>query len=109
MNFSISTLPFFDSQLKRLIKKYPSLKKEYADLIANLGSNPSIGTPIGNNCYKIRLAIASKGTGKSNGARLITCVQVINSTVYLLSVYDKSEQETISQKELKSLMKQVPQ
>ncbi len=64
MNFSIVPLPFFDKQLKRLTKKYPSLKQEYADLIATLASNPEIGTPIGDHCYKVRHAISSKGKGK---------------------------------------------
>jgi len=58
MNFSIVTLPFFDKQLKRLVKKYPSLKREYFDLIDALAGNPEMGTPIGDHCYKIRLAIA---------------------------------------------------
>ena len=107
MNFNITTLPFFDQQLKRLIKKYPSLKNEYAALIADLKDHPKTGTPLGNNCYKIRLAIGSKGTGKSGGARIITYVQVVNSAVYLLSIYDKGEQASISPNELKALIKQV--
>ncbi|CAN5873801.1 hypothetical protein BH11BAC7_BH11BAC7_16560 [soil metagenome] len=33
-----------------------------------LGEYPQVGTSIGNNCYKIRLAISSKGKGKSGDA-----------------------------------------
>ena len=57
---------------KRRVKKIPSLKIEIARLIADLQENPSTGTALGNDCYKIRLAIASKGKGKSGGARIIT-------------------------------------
>ena len=108
MNYNIITLPFFDKQLKRLIKKYPSLKQEYADLIAKLAHQPDAGTPIGSSCYKIRIAIASKKSGKSGGARVITYLQVINESVYLVSIYDKSEQENLSDKDLKELIKHIP-
>jgi hypothetical protein len=36
-------------------------------LIADIVANPQAGTFIGNNCYKIRLCINSKGKGKSGG------------------------------------------
>jgi hypothetical protein len=59
---------------------------------------------MGKDCYKIRMAITSKGKGKSGGSRVITCVKVINQTAYLLSIYDKSEKENISDKELDALL-----
>jgi mRNA-degrading endonuclease RelE of RelBE toxin-antitoxin system len=55
MNYSIEITALFEKQLKRLSKKFPSLKKEYAQLIALLKNEPKHGTAIGNNCYKIRL------------------------------------------------------
>ncbi|WP_310586776.1 type II toxin-antitoxin system RelE/ParE family toxin [Runella salmonicolor] len=51
------------------------------------------------------MSIASKNQGKSGGARVITCVKIINDVVYLLSVYDKSEKDAIDEKELDSLIK----
>ena len=72
MSFNLLTTSKFDKELKRLAKKYPSLKKEFSTLIFSLKENPTQGTSIGNNCYKIRLAIASKRKGKSGGARVIT-------------------------------------
>lgn len=45
-------------------------------------------------------AIASKKQGKSGGARIITFVKVIQETVYLLAVYDKSEKESLDSSEL---------
>ncbi len=76
MSYSILPTPPFDKQLKRLCKKYSSLKKEYLNLIEELEQTPELGIKIGNNCYKIRIAIASKGKGKSGGARIITNIVV---------------------------------
>jgi mRNA-degrading endonuclease RelE of RelBE toxin-antitoxin system len=105
MSYKVKTIPKFDKELKRLAKKYPSLKNEYFELVQELKQHPEQGIPIGNNCYKIRLAIASKGKGKSGGARLITYLQITDTTVFLLSIYDKSEQENIPDKELAELLK----
>ena len=76
-------------------------------MVQELKENPEQGTGIGKNCYKIRISIAFKGKGKSGGARVITHNVVDKKTVYLLSIYDKSDQETLSQKELDELLKYV--
>ena len=108
MNYSILPIPPFDRQLKRLNKKYPSLKQEFLELIERLEENPEQGTNLGNNCYKIRLAIQSKGKGKSGGARVITNFIIADATVYLLSIYDKSDKDNLTDKELEELLKFVP-
>ncbi|MFM8833062.1 MAG: type II toxin-antitoxin system RelE/ParE family toxin [Cytophagales bacterium] len=63
------------------------------------------GTPIGNNCYKIRLAISSKG--KSGGARVITYLYIQTETVYLLTLYDKSEKADLKPNELKEMIQEL--
>ena len=93
----------FQRQAKRLIKKFPSLKNELLALFEKLRREPTHGMPLGHNCYKIRLPIASKGKGKSGGARVITCVYVADKELYLLSIYDKSEQSTLTDKQIKQL------
>ena len=108
MSYKIVTIPRFEKDLKRLAKKYPSLKNEFIALVKALKDQPGQGTTLGNNCFKIRLAIASKGKGKSGGARVITCLQVQDTTVYLLSIYDKAEQENIPDKDLKDLLSLIP-
>lgn len=67
-------------------------------------SNPKQGTHLGKDCYKICIAIKSKGKGKSGGGRVISCVKVTAESVYLIAIYDKSEMETISDKELDFLL-----
>jgi len=109
MSYRIKTITVFDRQVKRLIKKFPSLKKELQTLIHELGEEPTKGTAIGHDCYKIRMAIASKGKGKSGGARVITHVLFKNNTAYLLSIYNKSDIENLSDKEVIELLKQIPE
>ncbi len=108
MSFRIKTISVFERQAKRLIKKFPSLKKEIQGLINDLKEEPQNGTSIGHNCFKIRLAIASKGKGKSGGARIITHVVFKDDTVYLLSIYDKSDIENLTDKEVMELIKLIP-
>ena len=107
MSYKIKTIPNFDKALKRLAKKFSSLKAEYIALLDSLEVEPEQGTPLGNHCFKIRLAIASKGKGKSGGARVITHIFVEGSKVFLLTIYDKSEKENISVKELQELLDQI--
>jgi hypothetical protein len=86
----------FKRELKVLVKKYPSLKSDITLLITTLETNPTLGEPLGKNCYKIRLKITSKGKGKSGGGRVITLVELINDELWLLSLYDKSDIDNVS-------------
>lgn len=108
MNYSIASIPLFDKQAKRLAKKYPSLKSDLTQLVELLTSEPEQGKALGNNFYKIRLAITSKGKGKSGGARVITYLKITDTTVFLTSIYDKSEKSTITDKELEQIFNLLP-
>jgi mRNA-degrading endonuclease RelE of RelBE toxin-antitoxin system len=107
MSYKVLASDRFDKEIKRLIRKFPSLKQEYATLILSLETEPFQGIQIKPNCFKLRLSIASKGKGKSGGARVITYVYIREETVFLLTIYDKSETETISLKELDRLLREV--
>jgi mRNA-degrading endonuclease RelE of RelBE toxin-antitoxin system len=109
MSYDVKAIPRFEKDLKKLVKKYPSLKKEFIELIVSLKLNPTQGTYIGNNCFKIRMAIASKGKGKSSGARIITYIQIAFNAIYLLTIYDKSDQDSISNKEILELLLVIPE
>lgn len=108
MSYRISSIPLFDKQAKRLSKKYRSLRSDLAVLIKSLEKQPQQGKALGNNFYKIRLSISSKRKGKSEGARIITYVKIVAATVYLTSIYDKSEKVTITDKELEQIFKTIP-
>lgn len=105
MSYKIELTNNFKKEAKKLIKKYASLRTEIAELGKELAENPTTGTPLGNDVYKIRLAIASKNKGKSGGARVVTFVKIIDETVFLLSIYNKGEKDTISDNEIEELLK----
>jgi len=104
MSFNVIATEPFERKLKKLAKKHRSLKVDIAPIFEQLADDPTLGTPLGKDCYKIRMAISSKGKGKSGGARLITYARVIKERVFLLDIYDKSDQATISDKELRLLI-----
>lgn len=114
MKVIVNTTKSFRRQAKPLLKKYPSLKIELFQLELELKDNPRLGQSLGNDSYKIRLAVKSKGKGKRSGMRIISHVQTeligfveINGgsiIVNLIAIYDKSETENISDKELKDLI-----
>ena len=107
MNYKIRTLADFDKSFKRLSKKYNSLGKDLKELLLQLQENPQLGASLGNNFYKIRLKITSKSSGKSGGARIITCVKINDEQIFLAYIYDKSEESTVSDKSLKEWAKLI--
>ncbi len=107
MNYNVIPTATFKTHAKKLVKKYPSLKEELIDLSILLSKNPDSGTALGNNTYKIRLAVKSKGRGKSGGMRIITFKVDKNKEVYLLTIYDKAEMDSIDNKAIKLIIKQI--
>lgn len=104
MSYSVIPIDRFKKEAKRLAKKYTSLKDDLLELSKTLSRNPQAGTPLGNNTYKVRVAIRSKGKGKSGGARVVTYLITEEKEIYLLLIYDKSEVENIDDKILKKLI-----
>ena len=107
MSYEVRTIFSFEKEFKRLSKKFPSLKSDLSILITELETNPFQGSPLGKGFYKVRLKISSKGTGKSGGARVISCVKVVQNVVYLALIYDKSERTSINDIDLKHLAIQI--
>jgi len=107
MSYSVIPVDKFKKEARRLIKKFPSLKTELFELNKELSINPKTGTALGNDTYKIRLAIKSKGKGKSGGARVITYLLTENKEIYLLTIYDKSELDNIDDKTIKRIIENI--
>lgn len=110
MSYQIETIAKFDKQMKALSKKYPSIKEDFLELAGKLSEDPFSGTLLFNDVYKIRMKITSKGKGKSSGARVIyfnLFAQKEADKVVLISIYDKSEKETINDKEIKRALKTI--
>lgn len=110
MNYSIIITPPFKKEIKRLNKKYPSLKRDLQILQDELFNNPDAGVNLGNSIRKVRMAVGSKGRGKSHGARVITVtiwVDVEEAEINLLFIYDKAERDNITAREIKALIEEV--
>lgn len=103
-------LPEFLKQAKHLTKKYPSFPEDLKVLLNEISENPLSGADLGGGVRKVRMSIKSKGKGKSGGARVITFNYLLeegNRDITLMTVYDKSERETISDKEIIELRKAI--
>lgn len=113
MNSKIIASENFRKEAKRLLKKFKSLKEDLFNLESSLKINPYQGTLIGNNCYKLRLSIKSKSKGKRSGARVITfIIEVARNEskftfINLISIYDKSEMENISDSKLRKIIQEI--
>jgi mRNA-degrading endonuclease RelE of RelBE toxin-antitoxin system len=105
MSYNVIPTPDFKKFFKKLYKKYPSLKDDIAELAKKLEQNYEIGTSLGNNLYKIRLAIESKNKGKSGGARVIYFFLTNDNEVYLIHIFDKSYYENVPKLVLLDLLK----
>ncbi len=118
MKVTVNITRSFSSAAKPLLKKYHSLSKDLLNLEKELTATPRLGTSLGQDAYKIRLKISSKGRGKSGGARVISFVETIivgvaqrisdeEVIVNLLTIYDKADVDNISDKELRELIRNI--
>jgi mRNA-degrading endonuclease RelE of RelBE toxin-antitoxin system len=113
MSFKIIPSVEFLKKAKRLSKKYPSFKLDLKKFTATLEGEPRQGVEISPNVYKIRIAIKSKGRGKSGGARVITFVEteVVEVgkvvAVHLVTVYDKSDTTNVSKNYVEQVIKVI--
>lgn len=108
MNYKIILDESFDKEVKRLSKRYRSLKADLQTLLNDLYANPQLGTDLGGGLRKVRMRITSKGKGKSGSARGITFTVVVaveESEINLLYIYDKSERESITHNEIDELLR----
>ncbi|MBQ4393487.1 MAG: type II toxin-antitoxin system RelE/ParE family toxin [Prevotella sp.] len=100
----------FNRHFKRLAKKYRSLAKDYLDFSKSLKENPFQGSDLGGGVRKIRMAIGSKGKGKSGGARVLTLNVLVSDDadeVTLLTIYDKDEISNVSDEYIEWLVSEV--
>ena len=110
MTFDIIPTPDFEKALKALAKKYPSMKQDIMGFIAALQENPLQGVELCPGIRKIRIAIKSKGRGKSGGARVITYTVIVSEEagqVYLLDIYDKADYSTVDVTVLQQIVNEI--
>ena len=104
MNFK--TTPLFDKEAKKLSKKYNLIKSDLRDFLDNFDDNHTHSTKINTNLFKIRLANSNKNRGKSAGYRIYYYLK-IEDTVFLLTIYDKSQKPSINEDILDIYIKEI--
>lgn len=103
----IATTAFIRSA-KRIAKKYRSFNSDYRMFIEELSKNPAMGADLGGGFRKVRMAITSKGKGKSGGARVITFDMLEkNGCLYLIYAYDKSDYDTVEMKVIRDIVAEM--
>lgn len=110
MSFEIQTTSYFDTEAKRLAKRYRSFIDDLQEFQKNLLDNPYQGTELSPGIRKIRLTIDSKGRGKSGGARVITFTYLVdeqNGVVILLLLYDKADASSIKMNVVRQIIKDL--
>ncbi|MDN3580848.1 type II toxin-antitoxin system RelE/ParE family toxin [Mucilaginibacter flavus] len=95
MAFKVVLTPGFKRDLKQIAKKHKQILRDLTHLVDQLSDNPTMGTDLGQNVFKIRLPISGTNKGKSGGARIITFIIFLNEIVYLSEIYLKSEYDTV--------------
>lgn len=105
MSFDVIPTPYFIKLFKKLSRRYPSLKDDLKHLVTLLQENPDHGIALGHGLFKIRMAISSKGKGRSGGARVITFWVSEEKEVYLVHIYDKSRLENLTKDQIMTLLK----
>jgi mRNA-degrading endonuclease RelE of RelBE toxin-antitoxin system len=107
MTYNVFPTPDFKKFFKKLAKKHTSLKTDLQSLVQTLKEQPDTGINLGHGIHKIRMAITSKGKGKSGGSRVITYLVTEDKEVYLVYIYDKSQLENITIEQIVELLKKA--
>jgi len=105
MSFKIVPLSSFKRDFKKLLKKYKNIIADFKVLTLDLQENPKAGIYLQNNCYKIRVANSSIPIGKSGGFRTIYYYIDESNEIYLISIYSKTQKDTINKNKIAELLK----
>ena len=97
----------FRTAYKRLKKRHKSLEYDFEQLLLSLLQDPYQGVELEGGTRKVRLAITSKGRGKSGGARVIIRVRIVADELQLLYIYDKVDFENVNDAYLRDVMKRM--
>lgn len=101
MNWTIDFTTEFSKGAKVLKKRYKSFMNDLEDFKDSIIKNPFQGSELVPGIRKVRMAIESKGKGKSGGARVITLTYYVSESegkVHFLIIYDKSDADTVDVK-----------
>jgi hypothetical protein len=103
MSYEVRVVEEFKRDVKKLFKKYRSIKLDILELIEKLEKDYTIGIDLGSNLYKIRVKNSDIG-GKRGGYRVIYYTRLTNNRIYLLTIFSKTQKENINVKRLKPII-----
>ena len=106
MKLKITPPESFKRDVKSLRKKNPRIAESLKELNRELGDE-EYGIPIGKGVYKKRVRNVDSKKGKRGGFRVIGYKDIDMKKFYLLTIYSKSEKETIQDKEIIELLKGI--
>lgn len=95
----------FLKEAKKLSKKFKLLKSDLKQAVDEIESKNEFGVYLGYNLYKKRVQNSSIPTGKSGGFRIII-YQQIEDDIVLISIYSKTNKDSLSDDELKTILKE---
>ncbi len=98
-------LAYFKRQLKQYVKKHRDLKDAVIGALTNFDKRQNVN--LGGNIYKVRVKIESLPKGKSKSFRLIVLVLETESFLVPITVYFKSEESSLSKKEINDHLQNV--
>ena len=110
MSFAVQTIDYFDTEARRLKKRYRSFADDLEAFKNSIKKNPYQGTELSPGIRKVRMAIGSKDKGSSKGARVITFTYAVSEKlgiVTLLLIYDKSDASSIKMNVVKAIVKDL--
>jgi mRNA-degrading endonuclease RelE of RelBE toxin-antitoxin system len=106
MSYEVKVVDEFKKDVKKLFKKYKSIKNDVLELVETLEEDYGIGIHLGNDLYKIRVKNSDVG-GKSGGYRVIYYTKLSNNAIYLLTIYSKTQKESIDVKKLQPIIDEL--
>lgn len=105
MSLMIKYSDNFLKEAKKLSKKFKLLKSDLKQAVDEIESKNEFGVYLGYNLYKKRVQNSSIPTGKSGGFRIII-YQQIEDDIVLISIYSKTNKDSLSDDELKTILKE---
>lgn len=111
MTYHVEDVEEFSNRLEKVARKYPKVIDSVESLFAKLEQGNLIGDPIkglklkGNKVFKTRLENPDANKGKRGGFRVVWYLITSDNKIYPLTIYSKSEQENISDREILYIIK----
>ena len=107
LGVTIEETETFTKAIKQLQKRFKNIETDCEEFVQSIQTTENLGINLGNGVFKVRIANSDKKSGKSSGYRLISYLKLIDNKLYLMYIYDKSDFETVSEKQIDDLIKKT--